>query len=176
VRLLSPLQPEFKHSYTYNDIRAGSDYEQIGLSFKLYPAEVLFNRGLCLVCLDQVDKGLADLEAARRLHATKDHEIIGDAIRMRGRRYTVFSIVRSPFPCFVSPGKALIRLCTQPRGVCYRPSEKKLANAASKDYMGEAVRPSLPVYILTFNSTSLRCTEAHSGHRPPRHHHRFRWR
>jgi hypothetical protein len=109
VFLPSPLQPKFRHTYTYNDIRAGSDYEQIGLSFKLYPAEVLFNRGLCLVCLDQVDKGLADLEAARKLRATKDHEIIGDAIRMRGRGYTVFSIVCSPFPYFVTPGEALIR-------------------------------------------------------------------
>ncbi|KAJ7881262.1 hypothetical protein B0H14DRAFT_2565843 [Mycena olivaceomarginata] len=108
---------DFREAYRHLRDDQTIDYEQIGLSFKAVPAEVLFNRGLCLVCLDQVDKGLADLEAARRLHATKDHEIIGDAIRMRGRGYTVFSI---------------------PRGVCYRPSEKKLANAASKDYMGEA--------------------------------------
>ncbi|KAJ7912301.1 hypothetical protein B0H13DRAFT_2191176 [Mycena leptocephala] len=93
------------------------DYEQIGLKFKLFPAEVLFNQGLCLIRLEQMDKGLADLKAARELKATKDHDIVDDAIRRRGHGYTVFSI---------------------PRGICYRPSEKKLANAASKDYMGEA--------------------------------------
>ncbi|KAJ6533527.1 hypothetical protein B0H19DRAFT_1186148 [Mycena capillaripes] len=93
------------------------DYEQIGLCFKLYAAEVLFNQGLCLICLEQVEKGLADLEAARELRATKDHDIIAKAIRRRGKGYTVFSI---------------------PLGIVYRPSEKKLANAASKDFMGEA--------------------------------------
>ncbi|KAF8206770.1 hypothetical protein K438DRAFT_1816401 [Mycena galopus ATCC 62051] len=93
------------------------DYEQIGLKFKLFPAEVLFNQGLCLMRLEQLEKGLAYLERARALKATKDHEIIDSAIRRRGRGYTVFSI---------------------PRGICYRPSDKKLANAASKDYLGEA--------------------------------------
>ncbi|KAF7344673.1 P-type phospholipid transporter [Mycena venus] len=93
------------------------DYEQIGLNFRLYAAEVLFNRGLCLIHLNQLDEGITDLEIARELKVTKDHEIIGDAIRRRGKGYTVFSI---------------------PRGICYRPSEMKLANTASKDYMGEA--------------------------------------
>ncbi|KAJ7453768.1 hypothetical protein FB451DRAFT_664999 [Mycena latifolia] len=93
------------------------DYEQIGLKFKLFSAEVLFNQGLCLIRLEDVRNGLADMEAAREAKATRDHDIIDDAIRDRGEGYTVFSI---------------------PGGICYRPSEKKLANAASKDYMGEA--------------------------------------
>lgn len=93
------------------------DYEQIGLKFKLYSAEVLFNQALCLLRLGRTFEGIADLVKAREEKATRDHEIIGSAIRARGEGYTVFSI---------------------PRGICYRPSEKKLANAASKDYMGEA--------------------------------------
>ncbi|KAJ6506865.1 hypothetical protein C8R45DRAFT_894334 [Mycena sanguinolenta] len=93
------------------------DYEQIGLNFKLFPAEVLFNKGLCLISLGQLDKGLADLKKARELKATKDHDIIDKAIRRSGRGYTVFSI---------------------PRGICYRPSETKLASAKSRDFMGEA--------------------------------------
>ncbi|KAJ7873703.1 hypothetical protein B0H13DRAFT_2348935 [Mycena leptocephala] len=93
------------------------DYEQIGLKFKLHAAEVLFNQGLCLICLEQVDKGLQDLRAAKEVKVTKDHDIIDKAIRRRGRGYTVFSI---------------------PLGICYRPSEKKLANVSSRDYMGEA--------------------------------------
>ncbi|KAJ6517863.1 hypothetical protein DFH09DRAFT_1194653 [Mycena vulgaris] len=93
------------------------NYEQIGLAFTLFSAEILFNQGLCLICLEQAEEGLADLEAARHDKATAEHDIIDDALRDRGEGYTVFSV---------------------PRHVCYRPSEKKLANAASKDYMGEA--------------------------------------
>ncbi|KAF7344255.1 P-type phospholipid transporter [Mycena venus] len=93
------------------------DYEQLGLAFKLYPFEVLFNRGLCLIALERPDAGLADLRAARKLKASKDHEIVEGAIWRRGDGYMVFSI---------------------PRGTCYRPSVKKLVNAGSRDYMGEA--------------------------------------
>ncbi|KAJ7347537.1 hypothetical protein DFH08DRAFT_779733 [Mycena albidolilacea] len=93
------------------------DYEQLGLTFKLFPFEVLFNRGLCLVALERPDAGLADLRAACKLKASKDHEIVEGAIRRRGEGYTVFSI---------------------PRGTCYRPSVKKLVNAGIRDYMGEA--------------------------------------
>ncbi|KAJ7436161.1 hypothetical protein B0H11DRAFT_2111589 [Mycena galericulata] len=93
------------------------DYEQIGLVFKLFSAEVLFNQGLCLLRLGQVEKGLRDMKTASQVKATQDHVVIDDAIRDRGAGYIVFSV---------------------PAGICYRPSEKKLANSASKDYMGEA--------------------------------------
>ncbi|KAF8162300.1 hypothetical protein K438DRAFT_1731272 [Mycena galopus ATCC 62051] len=93
------------------------DYEQLGLTFKLFPFEVLFDRGLCRIALERPDAGLADLRAARKLKASKDHEIVEGAIRRRGEGYMVFSI---------------------PRGTCYRPSVKKLVNAGSRDYMGEA--------------------------------------
>ncbi|KAJ7658566.1 hypothetical protein B0H17DRAFT_1213110 [Mycena rosella] len=115
-----------RHDFAYRDFREALrnlrgnqniDYEQIGLKFKLFSAEVLFNQGLCLIKLGQVEKGLADMEAARDAKATRDHDIIERAIRHRGEGYTVFSV---------------------PGGICYRPSEKKLANAAHKDYMGEA--------------------------------------
>ena len=33
------------------------DYEQLGLKFKLYSCEVLFNRGLCYIYLQQRDAG-----------------------------------------------------------------------------------------------------------------------
>ncbi|EFI28161.1 NADPH oxidase regulator NoxR [Coprinopsis cinerea okayama7 len=93
------------------------NYEQLGLQFKLYSAEVLFNMGLSLIFMGQIEMGLQNFEAARREKATEDHNVIDEAIRDQGRGYTVFSI---------------------PVGVLYRPSEKKLKNAVQKDYMGKA--------------------------------------
>jgi len=37
------------------------DYEQLGLKFKLFACEVLFNRGLCYIYLSQLDQGMQDL-------------------------------------------------------------------------------------------------------------------
>lgn len=49
---------------------------------------------------------------------TDEHAVIDDAIQDSGEGYTVFSI---------------------PVGVLYRPSESKLKNSKTKDYMGKAV-------------------------------------
>lgn len=54
------------------------------------------------------------MEEAKREKATDEHSVIGAD---RGEGYTVFSI---------------------PVGVLYRPSEGKLKNAKTKDYMGKA--------------------------------------
>jgi hypothetical protein len=70
-----------------------SNYEQLGLKFKLYSAEVLFNKGLAQIYLGKVQEGLADMEEARREKATEEHNVIDDAIQDRGEGYTVFSIV-----------------------------------------------------------------------------------
>jgi neutrophil cytosolic factor 2 len=71
--------------------------------------------------------GLADMEEARREKATDEHSVIDDAIQDRGEGYTVFSI---------------------PVGVLYRPSESKLKNSKTKDYMGKAVSPLNVPHIL----------------------------
>ncbi|KAI5981295.1 NADPH oxidase regulator NoxR [Pisolithus marmoratus] len=47
------------------------DYEQLGLKFKLFSAEVLFNRGLSQLCLGYTKGGMNDLEQARKEKA--DH-------------------------------------------------------------------------------------------------------
>lgn len=70
------------------------NYEQLGLKFKLYSAEVLFNKGLCQVYMGEIDAGLAIMQDARREKATDEHNVIDDAIADRGDGYTVFSIVR----------------------------------------------------------------------------------
>jgi hypothetical protein len=79
------------------------NYEQLGLRFKLFSAEVLFNKGLSLIYLNRMDEGLLDMEEARKEKATEEHNVIDDAIADRGEGYTVFSIVRLLFIPLVSP-------------------------------------------------------------------------
>ena len=57
------------------------DYEQLGLKFKLFSCEVLFNRGLCYIYLQQTQAGLGDLTYAAKEKVTPDHEVIEEAIR-----------------------------------------------------------------------------------------------
>ena len=57
------------------------DYEQLGLKFKLFSCEVLFNRGLCYIYLQQKQTGLEDLGYASKEKVTPDHEVIDEAIR-----------------------------------------------------------------------------------------------
>lgn len=93
------------------------DYEQLGLKFKLYSCEVLFNRGLCYIYLQQLDAGMQDLIYATREKIVPDHDVIDEAIREQAEGYTVFSI---------------------PVGVVYRPNEAKVKNLKTKDYLGRA--------------------------------------
>lgn len=57
------------------------DYAQLGLLFKLYSCEVLFNRGLCYIYLQQKDAGLQDLQYAVKEKVVEDHDVIDEAIR-----------------------------------------------------------------------------------------------
>ena len=57
------------------------DYEQLGLKFKLYSCEVLFNRGLCYIYLQQIEQGMQDLSFAAKEKAVPDHDVIDEAIR-----------------------------------------------------------------------------------------------
>ncbi|KAJ2902618.1 hypothetical protein MKZ38_000285 [Zalerion maritima] len=93
------------------------DYAQLGLLFKLYSCEVLFNRGLCYIYLQQVDPGMQDLNFAVKEKVVEDHNVIDEAIREQAEGYTVFSI---------------------PVGVVYRPNEAKVRNLKTKDYLGKA--------------------------------------
>ncbi|KAK4150545.1 hypothetical protein C8A00DRAFT_36850 [Chaetomidium leptoderma] len=93
------------------------DYSQLGLLFKLYSCEVLFNRGLCYIYLEQMEAGMQDLQYAVKEKVVEDHNVIEDAIRDEAKGYTVFSI---------------------PVGVVYRPNEAKVRNLQQKDYLGKA--------------------------------------
>lgn len=93
------------------------DYEQLGLKFKLFSCEVLFNRGLCYIYLQQKEAGLQDLAIAAKEKAVPDHDVIDEAISEEAEGYTVFSI---------------------PVGILYRPHESKVRNLKTKDYLGRA--------------------------------------
>ncbi|OAQ66708.1 NADPH oxidase regulator NoxR [Pochonia chlamydosporia 170] len=93
------------------------DYAQLGLLFKLYSCEVLFNRGLCYIYLQQRDAGMQDLSYAVKEKVVEDHNVIDEAIREEAEGYTVFSI---------------------PVGVVYRPNDAKVRNLKTKDYLGKA--------------------------------------
>jgi len=108
---------DFEEALLYLRGNQAINYEQLGLKFRLFSAEVLFNKGLSQIYLGRMEEGLADMQEATKDKATDEHNVIDDAIRDRGEGYTVFSI---------------------PVGVLYRPSEKKLKNSVAKDYMGKA--------------------------------------
>lgn len=93
------------------------DYEQLGLKFKLYSCEVLFNRGLCYIYLQQKEAGMQDLAYARKEKIVPDHDVIDEAIKEEAEGYTVFSI---------------------PVGVVYRPNEAKVKNLKKQDYLGKS--------------------------------------
>ncbi|WEW59793.1 hypothetical protein PRK78_005273 [Emydomyces testavorans] len=93
------------------------DYEQLGLKFQLYSCEVLFNRGLSYIYLNQIEQGMQDLDYASKEKFKPDHDVIDEAIRENAEGYTVFSI---------------------PVGVVYRPSEAKVKNLKTKEYLGKA--------------------------------------
>lgn len=93
------------------------DYTQLGLLFKLYSCEVLFNRGLCYIYLQQKQLGMDDLAYAVKEKIVEDHNVIDEAIQDEAEGYTVFSI---------------------PVGVVYRPNEAKVRNLKTKDYLGKA--------------------------------------
>ncbi|KAF8331368.1 uncharacterized protein EI90DRAFT_3145613 [Cantharellus anzutake] len=108
---------DFEEAHQYLRGNQTINYEQLGLKFKLFSAEVIFNLGLCKIYLGQQVEGMSDLQRASLEKAIPEHSVIDDAVRDKGADYTVFSI---------------------PVGILYRPSAVKLKNAQTKDYLGKA--------------------------------------
>lgn len=109
---------DFEQALFYLRGNQAINYEQLGLKFRLFSAEVLYNKGLSLIYMGRVQDGLQDMQEASRDKAIDDHKVIDEAIRDRGEGYMVFSV---------------------PVGVLYRPSEKKLKNAAQRDFLGKPI-------------------------------------
>ncbi|KAI9251506.1 hypothetical protein BDA99DRAFT_563770 [Phascolomyces articulosus] len=93
------------------------NYQQLGLAFRLYSCEVLFNRGICNLYLGKIDAGLTDLYHAQKAKMTEEHEVIDQAVRDRGKGYSVYSI---------------------PPGVLYRPPENRLRQLRGVDMFAAA--------------------------------------
>lgn len=94
--------------------QTSSNYEQLGLKFRLFSAEVLYNKGLSLIYMGRIDDGMQDMFEASKDKAIDDHEVIDEAIRDRGEGYMVFSVVRRlQFSlCAYSDGCTLACWCT----------------------------------------------------------------
>ncbi|KAJ7649285.1 hypothetical protein B0H17DRAFT_958528 [Mycena rosella] len=89
-----PASRDFKRAWLSLRGHEEINYEQLGLHFRLFASEVLFNLGLSRIRLGRMDKGMDYLEKAKRLTVIEDHDVIEDVIRGKGKGYTVFSIVR----------------------------------------------------------------------------------
>ncbi|KAI9282381.1 hypothetical protein BC943DRAFT_382327 [Umbelopsis sp. AD052] len=103
----------------YSKLRGNQiiNYTQLGLSFRLYSCEVLFNRGICRLYLQKMNDGLTDLYLAQKDKMTEEHEVIDQAVLDRGKGYSVFSI---------------------PPGVLFRPPESRLRGPQSADLLSAA--------------------------------------
>lgn len=88
---------DFDNAHLYLRGNDNINYEQLGLKFKLFSAEVLFNKGLSLIYMGRMEEGLASMQDAQREKQTDDHSVIDDAIADKGDGYTVFSIVSLTF-------------------------------------------------------------------------------
>lgn len=93
------------------------DYTQLGLKYRLFSCEVLFNRGLSSINMGDLEQGLNDFKYASQEKQTAEHDVIDEASQDQGEGYTVFSI---------------------PVGILYRPDESKVRNMAVRDYLGKA--------------------------------------
>ena len=111
------------------------NYEQLGLKYKLYSCEVLFNRGLCSVYLKQKEAGMVDLKYAAKEKETADHDVIDEAIQ-EGAEASCHSI-ESKGIRLLTPIKEFT-VFSIGVGIIYRPNSAKVKNLKSKDYLGKA--------------------------------------
>lgn len=109
------------------------DYEQLGLKFRLYSCEVLFNRGLCSIYDGNIDEGMNDLEYASKEIQVEDHNVIIDAIAEQAE--VSCPTLPSGLVLTYSQGYTVFSV---PIGIVYRPNEAKVRNVKAKDYLGKA--------------------------------------
>lgn len=84
---------------------------------------MLFDRGICQLYLGKIDAGLTDLYHAQKSKMTEEHEVIDQAVRDRGKGYSVYSI---------------------PPGVLYRPPENRLRQMQGVDMFANVQKIQAP--------------------------------
>ncbi|KAI9277568.1 hypothetical protein BY458DRAFT_453140 [Sporodiniella umbellata] len=104
------MRAELNFSQALEKMRGNDiiNYYQLGLQFRLYSCEALFNRGICQLKQGKMDAGLTDLYHAQTAGTTTEHTIIDQAVRDQGRGYSVFSI--PPTVLFKPPENKLKQL------------------------------------------------------------------
>lgn len=108
---------DFNDTLLYLRGNQSIDYLQLGLDFKLYSCEVLFNRGVCYFKLGSDAEGMNDLLAAANEKQLPHHERISRGIDDKSQ----------PFELFVLPP-----------GCLFRPCESMVKNTKKIDYLGQA--------------------------------------
>ncbi|KAI9312914.1 hypothetical protein BX666DRAFT_1983224 [Dichotomocladium elegans] len=129
----------------YQKLRSNQsiNYTQLGLAFRLYSCEVLFNRGICQLYLGKIDAGLTDLYHAQKAKMTEEHEIIDQAVRERGKGYSVYSI---------------------PTGIIYRPPENRLRQMRGVDMFANIQKVQTGAVKFGRQNSVLRARRAPSSH------------
>ncbi|KAI9188932.1 hypothetical protein H9P43_000354 [Blastocladiella emersonii ATCC 22665] len=93
------------------------DYTQLGLEYKLYACEVMYNRALVLFQLGDEGAALQLLAQAAKAKHIPDHDIINEAMQYRGDGCQLFQV---------------------PANLLYKPAKHKIANAGKVDYLGRS--------------------------------------
>ncbi|KAK4057989.1 hypothetical protein OIO90_000728 [Microbotryomycetes sp. JL221] len=92
------------------------DYEQLGLKFRLYACEILFNRALASFSMGMMDESYLDLKSAAAQKQTTEHRVIDNGLHGSKSSLTLFEIVDN---------------------VLFRPTEIKLKNLETRNYLGQ---------------------------------------
>lgn len=102
------------------------DYRQLGLNYVLFSFEVLFNRALCHLALNDTTRAICDLEDAQKNKGIREHE---------DSRYLA-SVVRD---CWERGNLDEDYLpFSVPEGLLYRPSSFKVKNTEKVDFLGSS--------------------------------------
>ncbi|KAJ2160978.1 hypothetical protein GGF46_001837 [Coemansia sp. RSA 552] len=108
---------DFNNALKYLRDNEFIDYTQIGLDYKVYTCEVMYNRALCFFCLRQEKDAQADLADASTRIVEDRHSLIKKAIVSNGMDCPLFCV---------------------PKGIIYRPSASKLKSTKKIDFLGSA--------------------------------------
>ncbi|OMJ16486.1 Neutrophil cytosol factor 2 [Smittium culicis] len=93
------------------------DYSQVDLNYKIFACEIIYNRALCLFCLNRTEEAINDLTSALKIKSKDRHSWIDKALKSNG--------VDCPLFCV-------------PKGTLYKPSASKVQSTKKVDYLGNA--------------------------------------